>query len=279
MSPDHRLVPEASAEDVLDDIDDLWKWIGTKLDAAMQQSYSGLHPDLSRVLVTGESVGGYLAMQTAFSFYDPVLSMSASVVPAIRAVIAQYPAVSLRTPHWTDKYEKNLFGIPMLPESVIDEFLAAVSAEKEKTGKQPVISNGSLFNEKGEFNNRGLFAFASHQNGRYLEVIGRERDTRPGKRRLYPEDRIEDGKILPPICFIQGTNDTITLPAGCDMFVEHVRKFKAVNGLAQGKAENDVLMYQKVPGEHLFENDINLDEKANPWVGEVATFVEGHWLN
>ena len=57
-----------------------------------------------------------------------------------------------------------------------------------------------------------------------------------------------------------------------------MRKYKALHGLAEGKKESDVLFYCKVPGEHLFENDINMDEKSDPWVGEVASFVEGHWL-
>lgn len=278
VSPDHRLVPEATAEDALDDIEDLWRWLGTNLDATIQQSNSGLHPDLTRVLVTGESVGGYMAMQTAFAAYKPLGSSAASETPNLKAVIAQYPAVSWRTPHWSDKYEKILFGVPMFPESAVDDFLAAVAEAKEKSEKKPVVSNGSLFKETGEFSSRGVLAFASQQHGRYIRILGPERDMTPGKRRLYPEDRIEDGAVLPPIAFVQGANDSVTLPEGCDQFIAHVRKYKAVDGLVQGRPENEVLLYKKVPGEHLFENDVSLDESLNPWVGEVATFIEGHWL-
>lgn len=274
VNPDHRLIPEATAEDVLDDITDVWQWIGTKLDETVQQSYAGLHPDLSRVILSGESAGGYLAMQTGLSFFDPTYSAS----PCIRAVIAQYPAVSWRTPMWSEKYHKELFGVPQYPESLVDDVFASIAAEREKTGRQPVASNIPLFNERGEFSDRAKFAFSSQQNARYIQILGPERDTSQGKRRLYPEDRIEDGAILPPIVFIQGLDDTITPVDGCDKFVDHVRKLKAVDGLAQGKKENEVLFYCKVPGEHLFENDINMDENSDPWVEEVATFVEGHWL-
>lgn len=44
------------------------------------------------------------------------------------------------------------------------------------------------------------------------------------------------------------------------------------------EVKREVLFYCKVPGEHLFENDINMDEHADPWVNEVVSFVEGHWL-
>lgn len=282
LNPDHRLIPEATTEDVLDDISDLWQWINTKLDSTLQQSesYNGLHPDLNRVILSGESAGGYLALQTGLSFFDEAQTQNqpTNTTSAIRAIIAQYPAVSWRSPMWSEKYHKELFGTPQYPESIVDDVLASIQAEREQTGKQPIASNISLFTSTGEFNERAKLAFSSQQNARYHQLLGPERDTTPGKRRVFPEDRIEDGRILPPTVFLQGLNDTITPVEGCDAFVEHVRKHKAVTGLSEGRPEREVLFYCKVPGEHLFENDINMDEHADPWVNEVVSFVEGHWL-
>ena len=63
---------------------------------------------------------------------------------------------------------------------------------------------------------------------------------------------------------------------GADLFVEHVRKHKAVHGLAQGKAEEELLKYYRVPGEHLFETELGL--KGDEWVKDAEVFIEKHWL-
>lgn len=184
----------------------------------------------------------------------------------------------MRTPWWTEKFHKDIFGVPQYPESIVDDHLRSIVEERERTGKNFVLSNVPLFKETGEFNDRAKLAFAGHQHGRFLELLGPERDVNPGKRRIFPEDRIEDGKALPPLAIIQGMNDTVTPLYNCDKFVQHLRRHKAVDGLAQAEKEENVFLYVKVPGEHLFENDLSLDESPGSWLKEVTEFIEGYWL-
>ncbi|THH05700.1 hypothetical protein EW145_g4606 [Phellinidium pouzarii] len=276
---DHRLLPEATTEEILDDIHDFWKWLGDDLSAVVQNEHVGLQPDLSRVLLVGESAGGYLALQTALSFYKPqAQAVVTSSTPRIRAVIAQYPAVSFRTPMYTQDYHKDLFGQPQYPNSMIDDHLAAIAAARAETGKQPIVTNVSMLTPELAFTLRGRLAFAIQQRGRYVDILGPERDTSPGKRRVFPEDRIEDGNLLPPVVFLHGVDDSIAPVGGSDMFIEHLRKYQAIDGLAQGRPENEVLRYYRVQGEHLFDTEIKLDEDTDEWVKDAVAFVEKHWL-
>ena len=46
-----------------------------------------------------------------------------------------------------------------------------------------------------------------------------------------------DGKVLPPVVFIHGTEDSIAHVEGMDLFVELVRKHKAVAGMKEEGGE------------------------------------------
>ncbi|KAI5120188.1 hypothetical protein M0805_002654 [Coniferiporia weirii] len=277
VAPDHRLIPEATAEDVLDDIHDFWGWVGSDFGAVVQKAY-GVQPNLDRVLLTGESAGGYLALQTGLSFYKPQSAETAGVGPRARAVVAQYPAVAIRSPMWTQDYHKDIIGAPQFPNSLVDDHLASIAAIRERTGKPPVLTNIVPLTPTSEFTPRSQFALATQQHGRFLEILGPERDTSPGKRRVHPEDRIEDGSVLPPVLFIHGQDDSVTPIKGTETFIEHLRKYKAVDGLAQGRAESEVLKYCTVPGEHLFDTEVNFKQDADGWVKEAVAFVSKHWL-
>lgn len=66
VQPDYRLLPEADGEQILDDMVDFWAWLGRDLPSIIQEN--GIEVDMDRVLVSGESAGGYLALQIALSF-------------------------------------------------------------------------------------------------------------------------------------------------------------------------------------------------------------------
>ena len=63
VSLDHRLLPEANIHELLDDLDDFWAWVKTKLpglvEGIVKDSGMGVKVDLERVLVTGESAGEF----------------------------------------------------------------------------------------------------------------------------------------------------------------------------------------------------------------------------
>ncbi|THH06379.1 hypothetical protein EW145_g4129 [Phellinidium pouzarii] len=275
--PDYRLLPEATAEEILDDIHDFWKWLGNEFSVAVRNEYPGLQPDLDRVFLVGESAGGYLALQTALSFYKPEGRATESGL-RIRVAAAQYPLVSIRTPIWTQDYHKEILGQPQYPNSKVDNHLAAIAAARTSTGKQPVETNIPMMTAALVPTPRAQLAVAIQQRGRYVDILGPERDTSHGKRRLHHEDRIEDGAVLPPVLFVHGVDDQICPVEGTDAFIEHLRKYQGIDGLAQGKAESEVLKYCKVPGEHLFDTEVNLSEDTDEWVKDAAAFVEKNWL-
>ncbi|EJC99680.1 alpha/beta-hydrolase [Fomitiporia mediterranea MF3/22] len=278
VSPDHRLIPEATCEDVLDDIHDSWEWVVGNLGKVVESAHRGLQPDLSRILLAGGSAGGYCAFQIGLTYHKSSKEVTSPDEPKPRAVIAIYPYISIRTPHWTQAYEKNIFGIPQLPVSMVDDHLASIAAEREKTGKQPVLTSVPMLKPSGEFADRALFATCAEQHGRILELFGPERDTTPGKRRMHPEDRIIDGRVLPPTIIVQGSDDSISPVGGADLFVEHLRNYKAIDGWAEGKDEKEVLRYYRVPGEHLFDTELTLHGETQDWVKDAGSFIEKSWL-
>lgn len=59
LSPNYRLLPEANAAELIQDVYDFWDWVmhGRADDLLRQENMSHLEIDLSKVLVLGESAG------------------------------------------------------------------------------------------------------------------------------------------------------------------------------------------------------------------------------
>ena len=269
-------MPEATCEDILDDIHDVWDWTHANLSRVVHIEYAGLEPDLSRVLLAGSSAGGYCAFQLALSHYNPPAQRSQEPKPSV--VLALYPYVSVRTPYWTQAFTKYIFGTPQLASSLLDEHLASIANVQAKTGSRPVVTNVPMLNSEGKFTDRALLAICAQQHGRILELFGPERDTTPGKRRMFPEDRIADGRKLPPTVVIHGLEDTISPVEGSDLFVDHLKKCNAVVGQGEAESGEDSLRYFRMPGEHLFETELRLEGDTDSWLGDATSFIQKHWL-
>lgn len=277
VTPDYRLLPEVSAVELLDDLDDFWKWLGTELPNVVREQSKivsgadkGLEVDLDRVVVQGESAGGYCAIQAALSHFEPPAPGTAPGIPHIRALVAIYPMLDFRSPHWSTAYEKHIMGNPQYPESIIDDHLKAMNAS---TPKQ-VISSSPL----GPGAPRNSLPYAYIQHGRFLELLGPDRDSSPGKRKVHPEDRIVDGAKLPPALFVQGTEDSGVPVAGTDKFISLIRQHDSIvrpEGFTDSK-DWDSLMYARVPGEHGFDSNIGPDDTA--WAKDGLDFMEKIWL-
>lgn len=58
VSPDYRLLPsENGVADVLEDVEDGWKWIQSSLASLLEKIAPGVEPDFHRVLLAGGSAG------------------------------------------------------------------------------------------------------------------------------------------------------------------------------------------------------------------------------
>lgn len=59
VSPNYRLLPEATGEDILEDMDDFWKWlhVGGLIQSISSAGHAFIDPDLDRILMLGESAG------------------------------------------------------------------------------------------------------------------------------------------------------------------------------------------------------------------------------
>ena len=111
-------MPEATGSDILDDISDLWKWVHDDLQSFLSRTAEAApQVDFAHVLVVGDSAGGWLAMQSALR--QPAGS--------IKAVIGLYPQLDLRDDFYNTKFGKDILGMPMLPNEIIDAHVAAMA--------------------------------------------------------------------------------------------------------------------------------------------------------
>lgn len=111
VNADYRLMPEATGVDILADISDLWKWIRHDLPSLL--SPLSIEADLTRIITVGESAGGYLAVQAAL--LHPEMD--------VKAVISQYGVLDIRTPHYTQAYEKSMMGAPSVSRALLDDHI------------------------------------------------------------------------------------------------------------------------------------------------------------
>ena len=102
IAPDYRLLPEATLTEVLEDVEDFWYWLRDTL-PSLTTTWNAV-PDLARLACTGQSAGGYLAVQSALLFPDVaplkvVASMGGSIVtdlpyyriPGPRTILGKRP--------------------------------------------------------------------------------------------------------------------------------------------------------------------------------------------
>lgn len=90
VSPNYRLLPESSVLEVLEDVEDHWRWLHQSLPLLLQRETNNtVKADLSRIMTIGDSAGGYLSLQMGLSHPDE-----------IRAVNAVYPMVNPKAPYF-----------------------------------------------------------------------------------------------------------------------------------------------------------------------------------
>jgi hypothetical protein len=119
IAPDYRLLPEATATEVLDDMEDFWHWLHDTL-PTLTATWNAV-PDLTRLACTGQSAGGYLAVQSALLFPDlsqikVVASMGGSLntdiphcrIPGPRVILGKRPPPPGKAESIIRTYLKNI---------------------------------------------------------------------------------------------------------------------------------------------------------------------------
>ncbi|KAG5812308.1 hypothetical protein H9Q74_004617 [Fusarium xylarioides] len=108
-----RILEYALEHNSILDIDDAWSWVQSSLDEAIGTMTNGNScADLGRVLVSGESAGGYLALQLALR--HPT---------AFRAVITSYPLIDMRSDHFCKAYHKQMGQYPQIDYELVSQHL------------------------------------------------------------------------------------------------------------------------------------------------------------
>ena len=193
VTPDYRLMPESSGLDVLEDVSDFWKWLRKDLQHHLDKLKPGVEADLSRLLVHGESTGGYLSIQSALS----------QPVGFIKAVIATYPIIDWESKYFTEASEKIIQGVPMAPSLVLDNHLKSMRPGHIITSAEPP--------------DRMDLCLISLQQGRLGEFFGTDE-------RLLPLKRLDKAVYIPYIFILHGRDDSAVPIDGSYKFVEKMRE-------------------------------------------------------
>ncbi|KAH7030066.1 Alpha/Beta hydrolase protein [Macrophomina phaseolina] len=243
ISPDYRLLPEACGLDILADISSLWTWLFTSLHTYILlrdpiYSYCGI--DMKRIMVSGESAGGWLALQSAFMHPGQ-----------IKAILGIFPMLDLGDDHFTHGGRKSSIGM-LLDNAIVDDYVTSAQTHPDR-----VVS--SIMPPE-----RMDFSVALFQHGRVGELLGRSRV-------LYPLELLEEvgraGTRLPPLLIVHGTDDTVVPVEGSVRFAREWETWQ------RDSAVRLVLR----PGEHGFEGKARAEEES--WLREVLEWVADRWLN
>ncbi|RYC79264.1 hypothetical protein BFJ63_vAg17859 [Fusarium oxysporum f. sp. narcissi] len=175
VSPNYRLIPEATVSDVLQDLESFWTWLPEYLPSQVRMKFGNVRLDMQNILVAGESAGGYLALQSAFLYPDAGIS----------AAICQYGTM-LFNPEFVLKpcTEEEA---EIVPEQLVDEHLQSI--------KPGAVRSSSV----GDDALRLSAAFVQH--GRYDGFLGENPY-------IFLEAAEKYAAVVPPIWLIQGTEDS-----------------------------------------------------------------------
>ncbi|CAK4032473.1 alpha beta-hydrolase [Lecanosticta acicola] len=242
ITVDYRLAPEANGMEILQDLKDFYTWLfapASNLAAALPE---GVEPDLTSVLVSGESAGGWLAIQSALT------------QPAGRfaAVIAQYAMIDLRDGHYTQHYHKQIFGCPQYDAAEFHAYVASLKGDE-------VVSSRSLPSDEAA-QQRTITMF---QQGLYARFFGRERE-------LYPLEMLDGVAYETPIWVLHGERDSAVPIEGSKKLVEKLKGGKASVHTSFVEGE-----------EHGFDllgaNGQQAGLETTTWVKEGVEFIERFW--
>jgi acetyl esterase/lipase len=186
--PNYRLVPEHTGDDILEDMADFWTWFRSSLPAYVTSKEPLIELDFDRVLVAGDSAGGWCALQS-------ILTLPQST---FKACLVQYPITNAfpTSPNDTP------FGQAIPPKEELDKFIADIIPGTVISSAIPPA--------------RPWMAAMLRAHRRWGEVFG------TGKH-LMPDTRLDDAKFFAPTYIIHGKDDTIVPVKWSHAFVEKAK--------------------------------------------------------
>jgi acetyl esterase/lipase len=244
VSPDYRLLPESSVMDILEDVEDNWKWIPQALPTFLEQQTEGtIKADLSRIMCVGDSAGGYLSLQ-----------MGLNHPSEIRAINAVYPVVDFKSPHFCNGQERPVFNMPTFPRDCLERHMEEVKRQ-ETLEQKPVIVSSRAGNERLEL----MFSLCQH--GR-LGSFFPDNTIAP-----YPLKKLDHGARFPRggVLVLHGKDDTVA-------------PVEQSYGLANKLAEIDPELNFKLivrDGEHGFDHSAKLRDE---WLWNAVQDILKAWL-
>ncbi|KAF3003226.1 hypothetical protein E8E13_009906 [Curvularia kusanoi] len=189
--PNYRFIPESNGTDILEDIKDLWIWIDARLAAYIRTIVPGVEIDLDKLLVSGDSSGGWHALHSVFELSEG----------RIKALLLLYPM----TKKWCKSKEQlKAWGRPAPDEEVIDRHLAQVS-------KGDIVSSDRYLTREELAD-----AFSANAH-RWDSAFGTNQS-------LHPIERLKERSGLPPCLILHGDVDTAVKLSDCEDFVQRVKE-------------------------------------------------------
>ncbi|RAL10278.1 alpha/beta-hydrolase [Aspergillus homomorphus CBS 101889] len=247
LSPNYRLLPEATIQDVFEDILDFWTWLLHSPDVSALLP-EGIDIDRSRVLTAGESAGGYLS-----------LCLALHCPGEVRGAVAAYPAF-----------------LGLVPVSSL-----LVREQGEELRYHHVLLDTALRHAREGLNSVRSFTDlperielmdAVMKTGRMREIFERCGGVEEDLRLRYPMAKLDDPALRIPragIVILHGEGDEVVPVAESVGFVEKARR---VLGPVDGEKVRLVVR----EGGHGFDVEVGLREG---WLWEGLRGVVEGWLD
>lgn len=251
--PNYRLLPEAKGIEILDDVHDFWAWLARDFPVYLaSETKESVKVDLTKVLVTGESAGGYLSIQSALGSGRVSAEDVGSVM--LKAAIATYPVLDIKSRFFSEEYEKSILGAPTLPKEILATFMQGVEQDA-KAGNRRVVSAAVP-------PDRLPITLSIVQQGLYPKYLGDEKI-------LYPLERIDEVNAadVPSILIMHGRDDTAVPVEGSQKWTDKAKQ----------KFGDDKVDLVLQPGEHGFDNDPSVTLEM-PWLKTALARITQAWL-
>ncbi|KAJ5242769.1 uncharacterized protein N7469_001096 [Penicillium citrinum] len=242
ISPNYRLMPEATSTEIFQDIEDFWTWIHSPALSDLLEGHSTpTEIDLGHIMTVGGSAGGTLSLYLALAYPTKICS-----------AVAAYPGTNLASKAYTEPRAGPVWG-QNVAESVFHNIM--------KTANIGAPVSSIVSPERSAF----MIACIQHGHLGRLYALGSENTPREV---LSPIVRLEkSGGRVPKggIVVIQGREDTVIPMAETEEFVAQARKLTSAYDI----------VFVDQDGEHGFDLNSKLDDA---WLQQALKRAIETWV-